>query len=52
MASVFRKVYPNVTYISANAKRRLLQLPIVAVCIVNSAKNNQSELYLMKKFEI
>ena len=37
MASVFRKVYPNVTYISANAKRRLLQLPIVAVRIVNSA---------------
>lgn len=33
MAIVFKTVFPNVTYHVLNAKRHLLQMPIVAICI-------------------
>ena len=33
MATVFKTVFPNVTYHTLNAKRHLLQMPIVAIHI-------------------
>lgn len=42
MATVFKTIYPNVTYHAQNAKRRLLQMPVVAIRI-------WGELYLMEK---
>lgn len=41
MATVFKTIYPNVTY-ALNARRRLLQMPMVAIRI-------WGELYLMEK---
>ena len=42
MATVFKTIHPNVTYHAQNAKRRLLQMPVVAIRIWR-------ELYLMEK---
>jgi hypothetical protein len=44
MATVFKTVFPNVTYHAVNAKRRLLQIPLVAIRI-------WGELYLMEKVD-
>ena len=48
MSTVSKKVFPAVTYLSVNAKRRLLQMPAVAIRI-QGAKKGDSELYLMEK---
>ena len=48
LSLVFKTVFPSVTYLSANAKQRLLRLPLVALQINSS--HNQTELYLMEKF--
>lgn len=46
LSHVFKSVFPDVTYHSVNAKRRLLQMPVVCL-------NIQGQLYLMeKKFKI
>lgn len=47
LSAVFKQVFPKVTYTSANAKRRLLQLPAVAFQI--KGQKGQSELYLMEE---
>ena len=44
LSRVFKSVFPNATYHSGNAKRRLLQMPLVAMCI-------QNELFLIEKIE-
>ena len=46
---VFEKAFPVSTYLSSNAKRRLLQMPLVALRI--SKSEHQSELYLMEKID-
>ena len=50
LADVFKAVFPTVTYHSLNAKRRLLQMPVVAIR-VKGLLNGQSKLYLMEKVE-
>lgn len=50
MAVVFKEAFPTVTYLSVNAKRRLLQMPVVAIRI-KGVKKGQNELYLMEKIE-
>ena len=50
MADVFKDVFPGVTYHSLNAKRRLLQMPIVAFRIKGKTVI-QSKLYLMERFD-
>lgn len=42
LSSVFKAVFPNVTYQSHNAKSRLLAMPVVAICLIG-------ELYLLEK---
>jgi hypothetical protein len=42
LSVVFKKVFPQATYRSFNAKRRLLRIPLVAISI-------RKELYLMEK---
>ena len=42
LSTVFRTVFPNVTYRSSNAKRRLLRMPLVAIFI-------NKEQYIMEK---
>lgn len=44
LAKTFKTICPGVTYHAGNAKRRLLQLPIIAMRI-------HDELYLMEKIE-
>ena len=46
---VFKKPFPVSTYLSSNAKRRLLQMPLVALRI--SKSEHQSDLYLMEKID-
>ena len=46
---VFKKAFPVSTYLSSNAKRRLLQMPLAALCISKSV--HQSDLYLMEKID-
>ena len=48
LVEVFKSSFQSVTYHSLNAKRRLLQMPLVALRICN-AKNGMGELYLMEK---
>ena len=47
LSAVFKQVFPTITYISANTKQRLLQMPAVAFQI--KGQKGQSELYLMEK---
>ena len=44
LSRVFKSVFPNATYHSGNAKRRLLQMPLVAMHI-------QNELFLIEKIK-
>ena len=50
MAEVFRTAFTSVTYHSLNAKRHLLQLPLVAFHVSNT-NNGNSELYVIEKIE-
>ena len=50
MAEVFRSAFHSVTYHSLNAKRCLLQMPLVAFRVRN-ANNGNSELFLMEKID-
>ena len=50
LAVVFKAAFPTVTYHSVNAKRRLLQMPVVAFR-VKGLQKGQSQLYLMEKIE-
>ena len=50
IAYVFKAAFPDVTYNSMNAKRQLLQMPVFATPI-KGAKQNESNLFLMEKFE-
>ena len=43
---VFTTISPSITYHTINAKRRLLQMPLVAICLQYS-----KELYLMEKVD-
>ena len=43
VSTVFKQVFPTITYTSSNAKRRLLQMPAVAFQI--KKQKGQSELY-------
>jgi hypothetical protein len=47
VSTVFKQVFPTITYTSSNAKRRLLQMPAVAFQI--KRQKGQSELYLSEK---
>ena len=47
LSEVFRDCFPDVTYSSAKAKRRLLQLPLAAITI-GSATNGRAEVYLLE----
>ena len=47
---MFKAAFPTVTYHSVNAKRRLLQMPVVVIRIAGLLKG-QGELYLMEKTE-
>ncbi len=40
LCSLFKEVFPQVTYHTGNAKRRFLQMPIVAIRIQNVSRNN------------
>ena len=42
LSSVFKAIFPNVTYHSHNAKSRLLAMPVVAIRLMG-------ELYVMEK---
>lgn len=48
MVEVFKSSFQSVTYHTLNAKRRLLQMPLVALRICN-AMSGMGELYLMEK---
>ena len=50
MAEVFRSAFHSVTYHSLNAKRRLLQMPLIAFRVRN-ANNGNSELFLMERID-
>ena len=45
LQSVFSQVFPKITYHAGNAKRRLLQMPLVALKIKNMA-TNRSEIHV------
>ena len=47
LSSVFRESFPNATYNATNAKRRLLQLPVVALRIGEASSGN-AEIYVME----
>ena len=47
VSTIFKQVFPTITYTSSNAKRHLLQMPAVAFQI--KKQKGQSELYLMEK---
>lgn len=47
LSEVFRYCFPNGTYTSAKAKRRLLQLPL-ATTTLNSCGNGKAEIYLLE----
>lgn len=47
LSAVFKQVFPTITYTSANAKRRLLQMPVAAFQI--KGQKGQRDLYLMEK---
>lgn len=50
LSLLFKASFPNVTYHSVNAKRRLLQMPLVIFRVKKSEKR-QSELFVMEKAE-
>ena len=50
LSVVFKAAFPAVTYHPINAKRRLLQMPLVAIRISRPQKC-QSQLYLLEKSE-
>ena len=47
LSQVFKACFPDVTYTSTKAKRRLLQLPLVAVTIGISS-SGKAEVYLLE----
>ena len=47
LSQAFRSAFPHIAYHSHSAKRRLLQLPLVALC-VSEAKSGLSEVYLFE----
>lgn len=51
LALAFRTAFPTVTYHPFHAKRRLLQMPLVAIRITKDKVKQQSELYLLEKIE-
>ena len=44
LSTIFRAVFPNVSYCSSNAKSRLLRIPLVAIFI-------NKEQYVMEKID-
>lgn len=44
LQSVFKEIFPNVTYHTGNAKRRLLQMPLVTVQ-VQDLSTNRAEVH-------
>lgn len=50
LSHVFKTVFPNVSYNSGIAKRRLLQMP-TAVVRIEKKSPSAAELYIMEKFE-
>ena len=47
LSEVFRYCFPNSTYTSAKAKRRLLQLSLAGITL-NSCSNGKAEVYLLE----
>ena len=47
LSEVFKVCFPDVTYTSAKAKRRLLQLPL-AVITISTSINGNAEVYLLE----
>ena len=50
LAVVFRSCFPEVTYTSATAKRKLLQMPLAAITLGHPS-SGKSEVYLLEAIE-
>ena len=50
LSSVFRDSFPGITYKSATAKRKLLQMPLAAITLGHPS-SGKSEVYLLEAIE-
>ena len=48
---LFKSSFPKVTYHSVNARRQLLQMPLMISRVKKSSQNNQSGLFVMEKVD-